>query len=130
MLPVRRHIPDRREEATLALALVIDKSGSMAGPKMDLTKEAARATAEALPPADQIAVIVFDTTANPVVRLQRAANRQRILGDIARITASGGTEIFAGLREAVDELVPPRARKEHIIVLADGLAQRNEEALE
>ncbi|HEY5451857.1 MAG TPA: hypothetical protein VIQ54_24050, partial [Polyangia bacterium] len=50
MLPVRLDIPERREEATLALALVIDKSGSMAGPKMDLTKEAARATAEALPP--------------------------------------------------------------------------------
>src|SRR5262245_65821326 len=111
MLPVRRHIPDRREEATLALALVIDKSGSMSGPKMDLTKEAARATAEALPPSDQIAVIVFDTQAQAVVRLQRAANRQRILGDIARITASGGTNILAGLREAIDELNPTRAGK-------------------
>ena len=67
MLPVRLDIPDRREEATLALALVIDRSGSMAGPKMELTKEAARATAEGLPPSDQIAVIVFDSAANPVV---------------------------------------------------------------
>ena len=89
---MRLDVPDRREEATLALALVIDRSGSMAGPKMELTKEAARATAEALPAADQIAVIVFDTTPRPVVRLQRAANRQRILSDIARIQASGGTE--------------------------------------
>jgi Ca-activated chloride channel homolog len=126
MLPVRLDIPDRREEATLALALVIDKSGSMAGPKMDLTKEAARATAEALPPADQIAVIVFDSAANPVVRLQRAANRQRILGDIARISASGGTSILAGLREAVDELLPASARKKHIILLSDGVSQPDE----
>ena len=130
MLPVRLDIPDRREEATLALALVIDRSGSMAGPKMELTKEAARATAEGLPPADQIAVIVFDTNATPVVRLQRAANRQRILSDIARITASGGTEILSGVREAVDELIPARARKKHIIVLSDGVSQRNDEALE
>jgi uncharacterized membrane protein len=130
MLPVRLDIPERREEATLALALVIDRSGSMAGPKMELTKEAARATAEALPPADQIAVIVFDTNATPVVRLQRAANRQRILSDIARINASGGTEILSGLREAVDELIPARARKKHIIVLSDGVSQRNDEALE
>ena len=47
---MRLEIPDKREEATLALALVIDKSGSMAGAKMELTKEAARATAEAMPP--------------------------------------------------------------------------------
>jgi uncharacterized membrane protein len=126
MLPVRLDIPDRREEATLALALVIDKSGSMAGPKMDLTKEAARATAEALPPADQIAVIVFDSASNPVVRLQRAANRQRILGDIARISASGGTNILSGLREAVDELLPAHARKKHIILLSDGQSPYDE----
>ena len=126
MLPVRLDVPDRREEATLALALVIDKSGSMAGPKMDLTKEAARATAEALPNADQIAVIVFDSAANPVVRLQRAANRQRILGDIARIGASGGTNILSGLREAVDELLPARARKKHIILLSDGQSPYDE----
>jgi Ca-activated chloride channel family protein len=120
MLPLRLDIPDKREEATLALALVIDKSGSMAGAKMELTKEAARATAEAMPAADQIAVITFDSQAQAVVRLQRAANRQRIFGDIARIHASGGTNILAGLREAVDELLPARARKKHIILLSDG----------
>jgi uncharacterized membrane protein len=120
LLPVRLDLPDRIDEATLALALVIDKSGSMSGPKMDLTKEAARATAEAMPPSDQIAVIVFDSQATPVVRLQRAANRTRILADIGRIQASGGTNILAGLREAVDELVPARARKKHVILLSDG----------
>ncbi len=126
LLPVHVDLPDKREDPTLALALVIDKSGSMSGPKMDLTKDAARATAEALPPFDQIAVVVFDTQAQAVVRLQRAANRQRILGDIARITAGGGTNILAGLREAVDELNPTRARKKHIILLSDGQSAYDE----
>jgi uncharacterized membrane protein len=120
LLPVRLEVAERLDEATLALALVIDKSGSMSGPKMDLTKEAARATAEMMPPADQIAVVVFDSQATPVVRLQRAANRMRILGDIGRIQASGGTNILAGLREAIDELLPARARKRHVILLSDG----------
>jgi uncharacterized membrane protein len=120
MLPVLLDLPERSDEATLALALAIDKSGSMAGPKMELTKEAARATVEMMPPADQIAVTVFDSQATAVVRLQRASNRVRILGDIGRIQASGGTNILAGLREALDELVPARARKKHVILLSDG----------
>ena len=120
LLPVRLDLPENLDEATLALALVIDRSGSMSGPKMELTKEAARATAELMPPTDQIAVIAFDNQAVPVVRLQQAANRVRILGDIARIQASGGTNILAGLREAVDQLTPARARKKHVILLSDG----------
>ncbi len=126
LLPVRVDVPDRQEDAPLALALVIDKSGSMSGAKMDLTKQAARATAETLPPADQIAVVVFDSQATAVVQLQRAENRQRILGDIGRITASGGTNILAGLREAVDELLPARARTKHIILLTDGQSPYDE----
>jgi uncharacterized membrane protein len=120
ILPVGLDLQERKDDATLALALVIDKSGSMSGPKMDLTKEAARATAEMMPPSDQIAVVVFDNQATPVVRLQRAANRAAILTDISRIQASGGTNILAGLREAVDELLAVRARKKHIILLSDG----------
>jgi uncharacterized membrane protein len=120
ILPVRLDVPAREEEASLALALVIDKSGSMAGEKLDLTKQAARATAEGLPPTDQIGVIVFDSQARPVVQLQRAANRQRIANDIGRIQASGGTNILAGLREAVDELGAASARKKHVILLSDG----------
>ena len=126
LMPLRLDVPDRQEEASLALALVIDKSGSMAGEKLDLTKQAAEATAEALPPSDQIAIVVFDSQSQPVVRLQRAANRQRIADDIGRIQASGGTNILAGLREAVEELLPVRARKKHVILLSDGQSPYDE----
>lgn len=120
LLPVREDPTAEREEATLALGLVIDRSGSMSGPKMELTKEAARGTAQMLSPEDLIAVVAFDSQAQSVVRLQKAANRQRILSDIAQIRASGGTNILPGLREAFDQLLPARARKKHVIVLSDG----------
>ncbi|HEY6475558.1 MAG TPA: VWA domain-containing protein [Polyangia bacterium] len=126
ILPLRLDIPAHQEEASLALALVIDKSGSMAGEKLELTKQAARTTAETLPPSDQIGVIVFDSQAKPVVQLQRAANRQRIANDIGRIQASGGTNILAGLREAVDELGAATARKKHVILLSDGQSPYDE----
>ena len=119
LLPVLLDLPEREDETTLALALAIDRSGSMAGPKMDLTKEAARATVEMMPPADQIAVAVFDSRAQVIVPLQRASNRLRILADIGRIQASGGTDILAGLREACSwtRLASARARKVLDIIL-------------
>ncbi|HXJ23828.1 MAG TPA: VWA domain-containing protein [Polyangia bacterium] len=126
LLPVRLDVPEVEEEPALALALVIDRSGSMTGPKLDLTKQAARATADAMAASDQIAVIAFDNQATPVVPLQAAANRQRIARDIGRIAAAGGTNILSGLREAVDELLPAHARKKHVILLSDGQSPYDE----
>jgi hypothetical protein len=120
LLPVVYDTSEQKQEATLALGLVIDRSGSMSGPKMDLTKEAARGAAELMNPQDLITVVTFDSQAQTVVRLQPASNRQRILSDIAQIRASGGTNVLPGLQETFDQLLSARARKKHAIVLSDG----------
>jgi Ca-activated chloride channel homolog len=120
LLPLAYDSSEQKQEATLALGLIIDRSGSMSGPKMDLTKEAARGAAELMNPQDLITVVTFDSQAQTVVRLQPASNRQRILSDIAQIRASGGTNVLPGLQEAFDQLLSARARKKHAIVLSDG----------
>jgi Mg-chelatase subunit ChlD/uncharacterized membrane protein len=122
LLPLRFDAQKRREEPSLGLVLLIDRSGSMAGEKIELAKEAAKATAEALGPQDLIGVVAFDTQPIPLVRLQRASNRLHILSDIAKLQAGGGTAILPALQEAAAELGPARAKVKHVILLTDGQA--------
>lgn len=122
LLPVRMDAERRRDQPSLALALVIDKSGSMSGTKIELAKEAAKATAELLGPDDYIGVIGFDSEPTRVVRMQSARNRLQILTDIGRLTAAGGTNIFPALDAAYQDLLVTRARIKHVILLTDGQA--------
>ncbi len=125
MLPVHMDSERRRDQPSLAIALVIDKSGSMNGASMDLAKEAAIATAEMLSPDDYISVVGFDSQPTRVVRMQSARNRLRIIRDIGRLAARGGTAIFPALDMAYQDLSVTRARIKHVILLTDGQTQES-----
>ena len=120
ILPVRFDTEKKRDQPSLAMVLAIDRSGSMEGIKMELAKDAARATAELLGASDLIGVVAFDSSATVLVRLQRAANRLRILNDIGRLRAGGGTAIKPALVEAYNQLQGAQAKVKHVILLSDG----------
>ncbi|MBK8980622.1 MAG: VWA domain-containing protein [Planctomycetes bacterium] len=119
-LPVRMPIQKTIEKPSFAMVLVLDRSGSMAGEKLALAREAAIASAELLKKQDQIGVVCFDEAADWVVELQSAQNRDEIVTQIARISEGGGTYIYAGLYEAYMALTESTAKLKHCIVLSDG----------
>ncbi|MET0287484.1 MAG: VWA domain-containing protein [Polyangiales bacterium] len=124
LLPVTLDGADARNEASLALVLAIDKSGSMAGDKLERAKEAALATAALLPDDAYLGVIGFDVEATRIVRLARARAEPSA---IARLAAGGGTALFPALDAAYADLAGVRAQLKHVVVLTDG--QTQEEAL-
>jgi Mg-chelatase subunit ChlD len=125
ILPVRMDAEKRRDEPEVAMALVIDRSGSMTGLPLEMAKQAAKATADTLAGDDLLEVIAFDSQPTRIVRMTPAKHRARVQNDIARIQAGGGTEIFPALDAAYQALSTTRARKKHVILLTDGQAPQS-----
>ncbi len=122
ILPVRMDAEKRRDEPEVAMALVIDRSGSMQGLPLEMAKQAAKATADTLAADDLLEVIAFDSQPTRIVRMTPAKHRARIESDIARIQSGGGTEIFSALDAAYQALSTTRAKRKHVILLTDGQA--------
>ncbi|MFO0554544.1 MAG: VWA domain-containing protein [Polyangiaceae bacterium] len=122
ILPVKMEPKDEKEMPSVAMALVLDRSGSMTGLPIEMAKAAAKATVETLAPDDLIEVIAFDSSPQRFVKLQPARNRSRINADIARIQPAGGTEIFSALDAAFQDMTVALARRKHVILLTDGRA--------
>src|SRR6185295_19945899 len=79
ILPVRSDFEKEKEKPSLAMMLVIDKSGSMGGEKIEMAKEAARAAAELLGPRDQVGVLAFDGAPSWICPLHPASDKGYVL---------------------------------------------------
>ena len=103
-----------RDELPLAVALVIDRSGSVAPYISELRRIAERALQQ-LKQDDQVALFSF---AGDVERLEGlTTDRQRIVSGIARVRAGGGTNIIDALFESVTYLSKAAPECRHAIIL-------------
>lgn len=116
-------------EPVLNLCLVIDRSTSMQGARLDQVKSAAHQIVSSLSERDIFSVVAFSDRADVVLPAQPCTDKGAILGRISSITASGGTEILQGLLSGLMEIQRNLSHKSinHLIMLTDGRTYGDEQ---
>lgn len=110
--------------APVALALVLDKSGSMEGRPMEQLKIAVKYLVDRLSPADLLTIIAFGQDSDVVMPLRRVVNPDLIQEHVNAIRPRGTTNLWGGISDAVTELLSADAphHVKRVLLLTDGEA--------
>lgn len=113
----------------LNVCIVLDRSTSMKGEKMDVVKSTAIQILRSLRPQDILSVVAFSDRAEVIIPAAFQYDRARLEARIQMIQPSGGTEIFQGLDAGVREVMRSldSGRLNHIILLTDGQTYGDEQ---
>lgn len=103
-------------------SLVLDRSGSMSGQKLNDMKAAAKLAVDQMTPQDVLSIVIFDDKVETRVQAQPVNDRQHFKQQIDGIKDQGGTAISLGLREGLNELRKSLApnRVSRMLLLTDG----------
>ena len=111
-----------KERAPLRLAVVVDRSGSMSGPKLDVTKACVEYLVRRLDPTDHVALVTYDDQVDLLSPLQ-PVDQGALAALVAGIHPGGSTNLSGGWLKGAEELRrPPMDGIRTVLLLTDGLA--------
>jgi len=107
----------------LNLCILIDRSTSMQGERMDIVKATAKNLIRQLRPVDYLSIVAFSDRAEVIVPAVRLANGlEKLEAQISLLHTGGGTELSYGLAAGLEEVT--RFLKpnfvNHLILITDG----------
>ena len=106
----------------LNFCMVLDRSGSMQGPKLAAMKQAAQRVIDLLTPEDVVALVIFDDTVQVVLPAAPASDKAALKAQIDTIQESGGTAMSLGMQAGQSELAKNSGpdRLGQMLLLTDG----------
>jgi Ca-activated chloride channel family protein len=122
LVSVRPPADQAESRLPLNLCLVIDRSTSMQGARLDRVKSAVALIIEKLAPEDVISAVSFSDRAEVVLPAEPVRSKQKLSARVGSIRASGGTEIYRGLDAGMKQMQQVRLADytNHLILLTDG----------
>ena len=110
------------EAVPLNFCLVLDRSGSMQGAKLQALKDATKRVIDTLTPQDIVSIVLFDDQVQVLLPAAPATDKEALKARVDTIEEAGGTAMSGGLQAGRDELRSNRSpdRVSSLLLLTDG----------
>jgi Ca-activated chloride channel family protein len=108
----------------LNLAVVLDRSGSMTGAKIEKARQAAMGLVDQLAPGDLFSLIAYSDHAEVLVPAQELEDKEAVKRRISGIRPGGSTALYEGVQLGATQVQGHLSsrRINRVILLSDGLA--------
>ncbi len=126
-LELKARHPDTSRHTPVNVSVVLDRSGSMEGPKIEKARQAACAALDQLEADDFFSLVIFDNEVElllPPERVGSHDHRDDLKTRINRIQPRGSTALYAGVQMGARQVrrFLDRERVNRVILISDGLA--------
>jgi len=129
LLTISGQVPAHRQRTPLAISLVLDRSGSMSGDRLEAAKAASISAVERLHPDDVVSVIAFDNQVDVVAPPAPRARQFQLVQQLIDLDSGGSTNLSGGwlrgrqhMEQALGMLGSLEGSSRRIVLLTDGHA--------